>query len=505
MKFKTRILMLPTITLVLFAAGWTASFYKGAATSSQMTALESVDYPYLEGVSRFQNLAAQTTQTVQGAAAEGDASRLDDVAAIAENAEHTLAPLASLSGKHAAVDKLRAAYQNYHQAALSAAKTMLGKQQGDVPASLATMQAAQKNLDDLVAAELKAAHHDVETHLQDSRAGIRSGLAINALFGLAVLLSLGLGAFFILRSVARELGAEPADLRELVARVADGDLALRLTHSDGDRSVLATLAGMTARLSDIVTEIRAASGSVSRSAQQLSQGNDDLSQRTQEQASSLEETAASMEEMTSTVKQNAENADKANLLARDARTHAEKGGEVVSQAVVAMDEISNASRKIEDIIGVIDEIAFQTNLLALNAAVEAARAGEQGRGFAVVATEVRNLAQRSATAAKEIKALIGDSVEKVRTGTELVDRSGKTLAQIVGSVQKVTDIVADIAAASQEQSSGIDQVSHAVTQMDNVTQQNAALVEEAAAASRDMLEQANRLGEQVAYFRLESA
>ena len=238
---------------------------------------------------------------------------------------------------------------------------------------------------------------------------------------------------------------------------------------------------------------------------QLSQGNDDLSQRTQEQAAALEQTAASMEEMTATVKQNADNARSANQLANGARAQADRGGTVVSEAVQAMQEINESSRKIADIISVIDEIAFQTNLLALNAAVEAARAGEQGRGFAVVATEVRTLAQRSASAAKEIKELIGDSVEKVRTGSELVDSSGKVLAEIVDSVKKVSDIVAEISAASEEQSTGIDQVNNAVTQMDETTQQNAALVEEAAAASKAMQQQAQQLIAQISFFSSSSS
>ncbi|HVF18232.1 MAG TPA: methyl-accepting chemotaxis protein, partial [Steroidobacteraceae bacterium] len=276
---------------------------------------------------------------------------------------------------------------------------------------------------------------------------------------------------------------------------------VQVTNRDEFGVLLTSLQQMDGKLNEIVGGVRVAADSVGGAAHQLSQGNDDLSQRTQEQAAALEETAASMEQMTSTVKQNADNARQANQLANSARSYAERGGTVVSDAVSAMQEINASSRKIADIISVIDEIAFQTNLLALNAAVEAARAGEQGRGFAVVATEVRSLAQRSASAAKEIKELIGDSVEKVRVGSELVDSSGKVLAEIMGSVKRVSDIVSEIAAASAEQSSGIDQVNNAVTQMDETTQQNAALVEEAASASKAMQMQAQELVAQIAYFK----
>jgi methyl-accepting chemotaxis protein len=290
----------------------------------------------------------------------------------------------------------------------------------------------------------------------------------------------------------------------VASRIAAGELGhdVRIDRTDEFGQLLQALKTMDTKLVGIVSQVLESADRVGSSARQLAEGNDDLSSRTQEQAAALEETASSMEEMTATVKQNADSAKQASQLANAARGQAGSSADIAHRAVQAMGEINTSSRKIADIIGVIDEIAFQTNLLALNAAVEAARAGEQGRGFAVVATEVRTLAQRSAVAAKEIKELINDSVEKVKNGSDYVNQSGEALGQIVTSIKKVTDIVEGIAAASQEQATGIDQVNDAVTQMDTATQQNAALVEQASAASKNMQTQAEDLVRQVAFFTL---
>ena len=304
----------------------------------------------------------------------------------------------------------------------------------------------------------------------------------------------------ILRSVMRQLGGDPSELLTITDQLAHGQLNIRVKNNT--TGAYAAITNTVVKLKEIIGGIKAAADEVTVAAEQVSEGNTSLSQRTQEQASNLEEVASSMEEMTGTVSQNADNAQQANQLATAARQQADKGGDVVNRAVSSMHEINESSKKIADIIGVIDEIAFQTNLLALNAAVEAARAGDQGRGFAVVAGEVRNLAGRSATAAKEIKELIHDSVTKVEEGTHLVTESGEALQEIVNSVKKVSDIVAEIAAASHEQSSGIGQVNRAVMQMDDMTQQNASLVEEAAAASESMGAQAEELQSLVNFFKL---
>ncbi|MGK6311140.1 methyl-accepting chemotaxis protein [Variovorax sp. DT-64] len=327
-----------------------------------------------------------------------------------------------------------------------------------------------------------------------------SGFNLRFIMAALTLLVGGACSFLIARSITRPLG----HAIQVAETVAGGDLSARIEVQSRDETgqLMHALKNMNESLARVVGQVRAGTDTIATASGQIAAGNHDLSSRTEEQASSLEETAASMEELTSTVKQNADNARQANQLALSASEVAVKGGSVVSQVVGTMGSINASSRKIVDIIGVIDGIAFQTNILALNAAVEAARAGEQGRGFAVVASEVRNLAQRSAAAAKEIKALIDDSVDKVEEGSRQVAEAGRTMEEIVDSVKRVTDIMGEITSASQEQTQGIEQVNQAISQMDQVTQQNAALVEEASAAAQSMQEQASSLVEAVRVFKL---
>jgi len=318
------------------------------------------------------------------------------------------------------------------------------------------------------------------------------------------LLMLGFG-LLIVRSIVRQLGGEPAQVGHIMHRMAEGDLSVDVQLKSGDgHSLMHGIKALRDSMAATVARVRRGSESVSMASVEIAQGNQDLSSRTESQASALEQTAASMEELGSTVKQNAANAMQANQLAQSASTVAIQGGEVVTEVVKTMKGISESSRKIVDIINVIDGIAFQTNILALNAAVEAARAGEQGRGFAVVASEVRTLAGRSAAAAKEIKALITASVEQVGQGAALVDRAGNTMEQVVNSIRLVSNIVAEISTASSEQSSGVSQVGEAVTNMDQATQQNAALVEQLAAATSGLRSQAQELVSAVSMFRLDS-
>jgi methyl-accepting chemotaxis protein-1 (serine sensor receptor) len=422
----------------------------------------------------------------------------DNLAKLRESASHVDDPKVK-----ELVDAIAAVEANYGPVALDiVSKATTGERE----AAIAKMNAqCQPLLTALLAAaqtylEYGASRADAEVQRAGTAYADARWVLIAALvtaFGVA--LALGV---LIPRNLMRSLGAEPADLSLAAKRIADGDLSPvpGAQHARTD-SVLASMAAMRTNLARIVSQVRQGSDGVATASNQIAQGNQDLSGRTEQQASALQQTASSMEELGSTVRQNADNARQADQLARGATNVAQQGGAVVAEVVQTMKGINDSSRRIAEIIRTIDGIAFQTNILALNAAVEAARAGEQGRGFAVVAGEVRNLAQRSAEAAREIKALITDSVERVEQGSTLVDKAGATMSEVVDSIRRVSDIVGEISNARTEQANGVAQVGSAVTQMDQATQQNAALVEQSAAAATSLQQQAQQLVQAVAVFR----
>jgi methyl-accepting chemotaxis protein len=445
---------------------------RGFALTGQDASLQ----PYTAGKQAFQ----QQLEKVLALSA-GNADQLERVKRLAELQRDWLAKAIdpAIALRRGAGDDLAA--------------VVAGEQEGRGKAGMDAMRAVVAQLRSTETAEL-AAGADTVAALQSTMQRILVGGGLIA----------GILAVFMAYQLGRNISIPLSRAVTLARKVAAGDLTteVKVRTNDEAGELMAALKEMNASLVSIVSKVRAGTGAIATAAQEISAGNQDLSNRTEQQASSLEETASSMEELTSTVKQNADNARQANQLAASAADTAARGGEVVAEVVVTMGSINEASRKIADIITVIDGIAFQTNILALNAAVEAARAGEQGRGFAVVAGEVRNLAQRSAAAAKEIKGLIGDSVSRVEAGSRLVDQAGRTMDEVVASVKRVSDIISEIAAASEEQREGIEQVNGAIVQMDHVTQQNAALVEQAAAAAAAMREQAGGLAQLVDTFQL---
>ncbi len=411
-----------------------------------------------------------------------------------EDKRHLEASRTAINAYLASMDGLRTASRKTvsDPSANAEAKSML-------LAGLNIYQAAQREVDEwwqynIVLTE--RAKHDSEGTYASGKLTMLALVVVAFALGIAA-------AWMITRSVMRQIGGEPDYAKAVVSEIAQGNLAVHvaLRHGDTD-SVLAAMKTMCERLRDVVAQVRNSSDSIATGSAEIATGNADLSQRTEEQASNLQETAASMEQLSSTVQHNADTTQQANVLAAQASAAAVKGGETVSAVVGTMQDIAASSKKIADIIGVIDGIAFQTNILALNAAVEAARAGEQGRGFAVVASEVRSLAGRSADAAKEIKALIGASVDKVELGARQVNEAGESMGEIVSQVQRVTHLISEISNATTEQTSGISQVGDAVAQLDQVTQQNAALVEESAAAAESLRHQAAQLTQLVSVFRI---
>jgi methyl-accepting chemotaxis protein len=508
MNFNRRLLLCAVVPSLLFIAALGTSVLGLARTQSEFDRYTSTEQATATGVAEMYAQGLQMGQALRNIVLDPGNRKAYDNLTAAEDA-YDKAYVDTLKAAHgsAFADSL-AGLKPLRDVHGAKQKSVLALVKGDPAAAIQILKTEEtpawrdlraKLMEQLDSArKVASATHDA-TQERARRATVWSALIAMFAAGVAVVLG-----WLLRRTVDRELGGDPAQAREALRHIADGDLTFRLEARTGAaaNSLMGELQRTQQRLQDLVAQVRASTDSIHTASAEIATGNQDLSQRTEQTASSLQQTASSMEQLTETVKQSADAARQANQLAMSAAEVAQRGGKVVSEVVSTMDEINASSKKIADIIGVIDGIAFQTNILALNAAVEAARAGEQGRGFAVVASEVRSLAKRSAEAAKEIKTLIGASVDKVEGGAKLVADAGKTMVEIVASVRRVTDVVGKITAAAAEQSDGIGQVNVAITQLDHMTQQNAALVEESAAAAESLKDQGARLAEIVGTFRL---
>ncbi|RZT11460.1 methyl-accepting chemotaxis protein [Duganella sp. CF402] len=499
--------------LLMLAITIALSIYSQAELADNTNEIVTVTYPKVQQAQQIMNHNNKIARSLRNALLiRDDAKAARELATIMEKRKENDASMKKLdemvqSGKGQELFNAVQAARTPFNASLD--EVMRLRREGDIDGAvnemLGKMRALQLAYMDAIDALIAHQSENMERARAEAEATYHQSR--NVALGLGML-SIALGAvlaWLISRQLLSQLGGEPGEVAAIARQIAGGDLAAPIALRQGDqRSLLFAIQGMRDSLAEIVGQVRSGADSIVTAATEIASGNMDLSSRTEQQAGSLEETASSMEELTATVKQNTENTRQANTLAQNASQIAVEGGAVVANVVETMEAINESAKKIVDIIGVIDGIAFQTNILALNAAVEAARAGEQGRGFAVVATEVRTLAQRSAEAAKEIKKLIDDSVGKVGAGTQLVGEAGATMERIVAAVQSVTAIMSEISTANHEQEAGIEQINHAIAEMDTVTQQNAALVEEAAAAAEAQQDQAQHLVQLVGVFKLAS-
>ena len=503
LSIKQKIWALPVIASVIFMLGLAVSATLATSALGSIRTTEGVDYPVLDAVKSIALDAGAIGDGLRDAVTEGDKDRIATVGEQASKLRARLQAFSAIPGQRDNGARLLADFDAYYVPALGSARIMLAMQPGDPQAAVTRMQSTLATLNQDLAKANAAAQSQFKGGIARSDASVRNVLITSVVVAVLVIVSMAAVSYFVVRTIWQQLGGEPEYARAIARAVADGDLSMAIsTDARDSASLLVALKEMRDKLGAMVADIKDSADTIKLASGEIADGNGDLAARTASQSDSLEQTNQSMQSLTATVRQNATNATQANQLVVSASAVAIKGGQVVSQVVATMGEINASSKRIADIIGVIDGIAFQTNILALNAAVEAARAGEQGRGFAVVATEVRNLAHRSAAAAKEIKQLIGDSVDKVDTGSRLVDQAGLTIGQVVESVQQVADIMSAISSASQAQTSGIEDIGQALGSMEQMTQQNSALVEQASAAAESLLQQADHLSAALQVFKL---
>lgn len=503
MNVKTRIWSLPTISAVICGLGLAVSFYFSTSALNTIGQTGNVDYPVLSQVGTLQAEVQGIADDLKSAVVEGDKKRLDLTDERVAKIKTALKQFSAIPGQAANGERLMRELDDYYAQGKASVRIMLNVDQGDSAAAISKMQASFNLVTADFDKSLAAAKSQFSDGITHSTESVRMVLISSIVSAAIVIIALAVVSFFVVRAIWSQLGGEPEYASKIARAVAEGDLSVQIDvdprHAN---SLLGSLSEMKTRLAGIVAGIQGSAEEIKVASSEISSGNADLSSRTESQANNLGNAAQSMNELTTTVQKNAESARHATELANAASGVAVKGGEVVGQVVHTMTDIQSSAKKIADIIGVIDGIAFQTNILALNAAVEAARAGEQGRGFAVVATEVRSLAQRSASAAKEIKDLIVDSVSKVGAGSALVAEAGNTMGEIVTSVQHVTQLISEINSSIQEQSVGLGNLSNTVNEMDESTQRNAAMTEEAAAAANSLQEQALQLSQAVGIFKL---
>jgi methyl-accepting chemotaxis protein len=503
MSIMRMIWALPVVSILVFGLGIGVSTVIATDALRAIDRTARLDYPLLDLTKTLAQDVGAVTDGLRDAVGEADRARLAQIADQVARVRARLGKLAGMEGQRAAGDRLAREFDTYYGPALTSARIMLDMEKGDVQAEVEAMQKAQRVLQADLAQTGEAARRQFHAGIERSAAGVHDVLWTMVVTALLVVAGLAVVSWFVVKAIWRELGGEPEYARSIAQAVAGGDLSMTI-RTDGGDSVLAALDEMRTRLSAMVAGIQGSAATIAEASAEIARGNADLAGRTLAQADDLDATSRSMRELTGTVEQNTHSVNEASRLAGNATRIATRGGQVVDSVVATMSDINASSAQIVDIIAVIDGIAFQTNILALNAAVEAARAGEQARGFAVVAAEVRNLAQRSAAAAKEIKTLIGDSVARVDAGCALVDEAGETMRQIVASVRQVETIMVEISMAGRRQAAGIEQIGQAIGSMDGMTQQNSALVEEASAAAESLSEQTAQLTEALSVFRMQA-
>jgi len=503
MRVKTRIWALPAVAAGIFLIVGVVIGVLSSQAQGEIAGLADVDYPFLDQVTRLAGKLEQVEFRLDTAIALTDPQYLTQAEKMGKEWREGLAGVSVPKGQESDASALAGAFDAYFKLAIPTTRIMLGLDQGNVSTSIGALQKARKDMDATMSSVQENTRKAFVNSANSARVRVRNTVIATAIGALVVVIALASGSYLLISDVWRRFGGEPEYACAELQTIAEADFSREImVDPRAHGSVLAAVRDVSQRLGHLITDVHDSTDTIATASREIAAGNQDLSNRTERQAASLQQAAASMEQLSTNLALSTENARQASHLATSANDAAMAGGEVVARVIDTMSTITASSKRMAEIINVIDGIAFQTNILALNAAVEAARAGEQGRGFAVVAGEVRTLAQRSAEAAREIKALIGRNVEQVEQGTGLVDQAGKTMVEIVGSIRSVSDIVADIAAASIEQSNGVRQVGEAVGQMDHSTQQNAALVEQSAAAAESLKKQAQQLVHAVSVFKL---